>query len=1275
MTLRNPLLGLSLAASLLCAALPSQAAIGTLDNVPSATLLLPYFEVDPVAADGQRTLVTLGNASPAETLAHVTLWTDRGVPTHSFDVRLPGYGVSEIDLRALFADGTVPASTAGGFATCAATLPAAALSPAQITGLRNAHTGQASSLLGNQCGGVDHGDGHARGYMTVDVVNACTTLVPGSPGYFVDGGLGIATNSNVLWGEQATVIPSQGVAYGDVLVHIEASATDINTNGVEDAEQFFAADYTFYGRLVAAAADNREGLPMTWMGRYSLEGAILGTTAQIWRDPGAVGAFACGTPPPPLTSGTVVAFDHQEQVSIDARAMRPQYATQTVDLDDPSQSAVPFASGFISYHLGEAGDATFESRNQAFVSHVYRSSFGGSGQASVWPGEPIANSAQGAGGFTFGECADGIDNDGDGNIDFPADGGCQTAEAPAEAPQCSNGIDDDGDGDIDYPADNSCRGPFSIAETTECSDGIDNFDADLLVDMLDPGCATPIDLNEDENACSDGIDNDGDGLIDFSPGTDGDPSCAHPFYPLEANVCDDGIDNDGDGQTDFPDDLGCFNRFDNDEVNPACNDGIDNDGDGQTDFPDDLGCFSLNDGNEVNPVCSDGLDNDGDGDIDFPADPGCFSGTDSDEVNGACDDGVDNDGDGDIDFPADTGCFDILDFDETNTACDDGVDNDGDGNTDFPADTGCESARSPTESPQCGDGIDNDGDGDTDFPADSSCASATSPFEETECSDGFDNDFDGNTDFPADTVCTAASDDTEAGPPPGGNGPSQCNDGIDNDGDGLTDFPLSPGCTNPFDTIEGPDCSDLDFDNDRDGTADAADPGCESPADWNELSNATTRACSDGIDNDGDGLTDYPADTGCMSAWDDVEFSPASGAPLIDLQPVALPDGNGGVAYNQLITASGGTGPYSFLVVSGTLPAGLTLAADGTLDGTPTEAGSFPLTVEATDSNAFTGSRDYTLLVVAPVIDLAPLTLPDGDAGVAYSQAISASGGAAPYTFAVTTGVLPNGLSLAADGTLDGTPTVAGSFAITIEATDNFGFTGTRDYNLTVNPSLIDVQPASLPDGDGGVPYSQTITASGGTAPYTFALAAGALPGGLTLAADGTLDGTPTQAGSFDFTVEATDANAFTGARAYTLVVTGPVITLAPATLPDAETGTPYNQAITASGGAAPYTFSAGPVVKLGTGGTVKGGVLPPGLSLAADGTLSGTPTSAGTFEFSIEALDDNGFSGEQAYSLVVAQGTVIQPEPTVIPTTAPWSLLLLFSLLGFGALLALRRR
>jgi len=184
-------------------------------------------------------------------------------------------------------------------------------------------------------------------------------------------------------------------------------------------------------------------------------------------------------------------------------------------------------------------------------------------------------------------------------------------------------------------------------------------------------------------------------------------------YRTTPAQCSDGIDNDGDGLIDFPSDPGCTSGGDNDETNggggggtPAqCSDGIDNDGDGLIDFPLDPGCTDVDDDSESNVIsvsyqCSDGIDNDGDGKIDL-LDPGCASATDNDETNAvvvssACSDGIDNDGDGLIDYPSDPGCVSAQDSSEYNTPppvyqCSDGIDNDGDGLIDFPSDKGCDS--------------------------------------------------------------------------------------------------------------------------------------------------------------------------------------------------------------------------------------------------------------------------------------------------------------------------------------------------------------------------------------------------------------------------------------------------------------------------------------------------------------------------------------------------------------------------------------------------------
>ncbi|MFN7973918.1 MAG: putative Ig domain-containing protein [Acidobacteriota bacterium] len=180
---------------------------------------------------------------------------------------------------------------------------------------------------------------------------------------------------------------------------------------------------------------------------------------------------------------------------------------------------------------------------------------------------------------------------------------------------------------------------------------------------------------------------------------------------------------------------------------------------------------------------------------------------------------------------------------------------------------------------------------------------------------------------------------------------------------------------------------------------------------------------------------------------------------------------------------------------------------------------------------------DRVPLLTCNPITVAPATLPGGTLGVPYSQTITASGGTAPYTFAVTAGALPPGLNLAAGGVLSGTPTTLGAYAFTVTATDSAGCQGSQQYSITISCPAITVAPASLPNGSFGAPYSQTITASGGTAPYTFAVTGGALPGGLTLSAGGVLSGTPTASGTFNFVVTATDAGGCTGTQSYTLTI------------------------------------------------------------------------------------------------------------------------------------------
>ena len=218
--------------------------------------------------------------------------------------------------------------------------------------------------------------------------------------------------------------------------------------------------------------------------------------------------------------------------------------------------------------------------------------------------------------------------------------------------------------------------------------------------------------------------------------------------------------------------------------------------------------------------------------------------------------------------------------------------------------------------------------------------------------------------------------------------------------------------------------------------------------------------------------------------------------------------------------------------------AGGQAAVTATANGLP---GAYQVTAAA---NGATGPASFNLTNTAcPTITVNPVspTLPNGRAGTAYSQTFTQTGGAGVGTFSVSAGLLPNGLILAAGGLLSGTPTVSGTFNFTVRATDNNACTGERAYTLLLNPpcTTITVNPATLPNGFVGTAYSQTLTATGGTAPYTFTVTTGSLPNGLTLASGGALTGTPTTLGTFTFTVTATDNTGCTGTRAYTVIVSG----------------------------------------------------------------------------------------------------------------------------------------
>jgi len=280
-----------------------------------------------------------------------------------------------------------------------------------------------------------------------------------------------------------------------------------------------------------------------------------------------------------------------------------------------------------------------------------------------------------------------------------------------------------------------------------------------------------------------------------------------------------------------------------------------------------------------------------------------------------------------------------------------------------------------------------------------------------------------------------------------------------------------------------------------------------------------------------------------------------------------IQSGQGQPAISPVIAVANGTEPGS---------AGGGNAETTIISGTPTSSASQTFTIQITDNYGCVGSRPYTVAPVCPTITVNPTSLANGTVGIAYSQTVSATGGSAPYTFAVSAGTLPAGLSLnTSTGAITGTPTTsnAAGVSITLRATDAYGCQGVRTVTFKICP-VITVNPTSVANGTIGLAYSQTVTASGGATPYTFAVSSGALPTGLSLnTSTGAITGTPTTSNGagVSITIRATDTYGCQGVRTVTFKIC-PVISLTPASLPAATVGTACSQTVTASGGATPYT-------------------------------------------------------------------------------------------------------
>ncbi len=367
--------------------------------------------------------------------------------------------------------------------------------------------------------------------------------------------------------------------------------------------------------------------------------------------------------------------------------------------------------------------------------------------------------------------------------------------------------------------------------------------------------------------------------------------------------------------------------------------------------------------------------------------------------------------------------------------------------------------------------------------------------------------------------------------------------------------------------------------------------------------------------------------------------------PQPSVTTTTLPQTTSLLVYNQTLTETGGTSPFTWQ--GSGLPAWLGLSNLGVLSGTaPVVAASttYNFSVTVTDNAGAVSASQNLSVTVNPAIQITSTSpLPPTTSGLSYGAQFAASGGTGIVTF--TSPNLPGWLTLTPAGGLSGTaPAVASATAFTFDVTarDAVNAFNTKTFSVTVNPVPAITTASPLPAWTVNRPYAQNIAAIGGTGTLTIADNGATLPNWLTVSAAGLLSGTPPAAGPVNFTLKVTDTLGAGTTKSFALTINpAPVVTTT--TLPQTTSLSVYSQQLTESGGTPAFSW--------------QGSGLPAWLSLSAAGVLSGTaPVVAASTNFNFAAtVTDNAGAVSAAQNLTVTVNPPVQitTGSTLPPTTS----------------------